>query len=277
MLDEALVDKIAARVLALLSGEPIDSSPRNVLMLFSGTSTGFVAGMEAIRRLSGSGHSLTVVLTPAASHIITEAQACQAGARDIIGPGEWANAPGLVKQSDLLLVPTLSMNLAARLALGLMDSLISTLVVGALLAGKAVVAIRDGADPNGSAGQVFGAAGESAPALRARLEGHLTTLASYGVELVSEGEFLVTLERRLITRVAPLAAARQAAARQSGTIGQASSEAVAHRNGTGTSFITAAELLSFQPGSVVRLAPGSRLTPQAWDTAARLNLKLQCE
>lgn len=274
MVDEALVDKIVARVMALLSGEPVDTSARNVLMLFSGASTGFVVGMEAIKRLSHSQHTLTVVMTPSAGHIITEAQVRQAGASEIIGPSDWANAPGLVRQSDVVLIPTMSMNLAARLALGLMDSLISTLVIGSLLAGKAVVAVRDGADPNGKAGLVFNAAAGAAPALRAKLDEHLTTLASYGIELVGEGEFLVTVERRLLTGgVRP--AVEKTAARPSFMITpQFFGEETYLLNGTKANFITEAELLSLQPGSVLRLTPGSRLTPQAQDTARRLNLKL---
>ena len=48
MVEQALIDRIVARVLALLSGDPVDASRRNVLMLFSGASTGFVVGMEAV-------------------------------------------------------------------------------------------------------------------------------------------------------------------------------------------------------------------------------------
>lgn len=42
-------------------------------------------------------------------------------------------------------------------------------------------------------------------------------------------------------------------------------------------FITETDLLTMQPGSVVRLAPGCRLTPLAQDTARRLNLQLSYE
>lgn len=278
MIDERFVDKIVARVLALLNGEPIDSSPRRVMMLFSGASTGFVVGTEAIRRLVDSGHNLTVLLTPSAVQIITEAKIRQAGATEIILPGTWVNAPGLVKQSELVLVPTLSMNLAARLALGLMDSLISTLVIGSLLAGKPVVAVQDGADPNGNAGLVFGAGGKAAPALRAKLAGHLNTLTSYGIELVNEEDFLMTVERRLLTGavVQPSNGSRKPQSGFGRSSGARAGETVPGGNGQ-TNFVTEAELLTCPPGSVLRLASGSRLTPLAHDTAKRLNLQLLFE
>jgi hypothetical protein len=256
MHDQALIDKIVARVLALLAGSEVNTSRRSVLLLFSGASTGYVVGMEAIRRLVNGGHALTVALSPAAFHIITPEHVRAAGAGQIILPGEWADAPGLVKQSDLVLIPTLSMNLAARLALGLMDSLVTTLALGALLAGKAVVAIRDGADPNGNAGLVFGAASGAAPRLRATLAGHLSTLSEYGLELVAEADFLLTLEQRLLAPAGATHAAALAAA--PGKAG----------------FVTAADLHALPVGETVRLAPGSRLTPQAQDVARRLNLRL---
>ena len=102
MVEQALIDRIVARVLALLNGDAVDTSPRNVLMLFSGASTGFVVGMEAIRRLTSADHDLTVVMTPAAYQIITPEQVKRAGAARIVGPGEWTDAPGLVKHTCLL-------------------------------------------------------------------------------------------------------------------------------------------------------------------------------
>lgn len=259
-MDEALIDKIVARVLALMSGEPVEVAPRHVLMLFSGASTGFVAGMEAIRRLGASAHTLTVVLSPSASQIVTEAQVRKAGAVAVIGPGQWCDAPGLVHEADLLLIPTLSMSVAGRLALGLMDSLVSTLTLGALLAGKPVLAIRDGAEPGGRGGEVFGAVAGAATALRATLEHHLATLESFGVELVREPEFLVAVERRLLTGA-------RFRSSNSPTLPVSASL-------ISSSFITESDLLSLPPGSTLRLPPGSRLTPQAQDTAARLHLIL---
>lgn len=259
--DDALIDKIVARVLALISGERVVIAPRHVLMLFSGASTGFVVGMEAIRRLSRSEHSLTVVLSPSAAQIITEAHVRKAGASAIIGPGQWADAPSLVREADLVLMPTLSMSTAARLALGLMDSLVATLALGALLAGKPVVAIRDGAEPGGRGGEIFGAVAGAAGPLHARLEANLAALASFGVELVREPDFLSTVERRLLG----------VGARSAAPLAPAPANVAAPH----AAFITESDLLGLAPGSTLRLAPGSRLTPQAQDTAVRLLLRLE--
>jgi hypothetical protein len=276
---EAVVDKIVARILALLNGEAIDTSARKVLMLFSGASTGFVVGLESIRRLTDSGHHLTVVLSPSAGYIIGQDRVRQAGAGTIIGGGEWVNAPGLVRETDLVLVPTLSMNLAAHLARGLMDSLLTTLILGARLAGKSVLAIKDGADPAGNAGLVFGASQGAAPALQARLIDNLNTLVAYGLELVPETGFLLAVERQLLRTTVDLPAAGQSEARLPPGPGRDPQLSMVgtRSGGANNHFVTEAELLTLQPGSVLRLSPASRLTPLAQDTARRLNLQLVFE
>ena len=184
--------------------------------------------------------------------------------------------PAWSSTTDLVLIPTMSMNLSARLALGLMDSLITTLALGSLLAGKTVVAIKDGADPNGNAGLVFGATETMAPVLRTTLAGHLTTLASYGIELVDERDFLFTVERRLLVK----AGAPQVI--QANWAGPQQSQKDLPATAVGpsrlkTTFVTTGDLQALPVGATLRLATGSRLTPQAHDAARRLNLQLVLE
>jgi len=254
--DEALIAQIVARVLAaLLNGEQVGPPSRQVLMLFSGATCGIETGLKAIGWLAQRGHNVTVVLSPAAATLTGEERVRAAGAQDIILPGVWADAPGLVRQADLVLLPTLSMNLASRLALGLLDTLVSTLVTGALLAGKPVIALRDGADPDGAGGRVFGANG-AAPALRARLRGNLKTLATYGMELVSQDEFLGVVERHLADPHKERPARAQPENKNKATV------------------ITQADLASIEPGGVFHAPAGSRLTPLARDTVTRLGIQI---
>ncbi len=269
-MDKTLVIEIVKQVIAELRAK---SPAQRVLVLFSGASTGFVAGMDCIKMMTTRGHQVTVVFTPSAVNIITPEQAQRAGATNIILPNMWIDAPGTAKNSDLVLVPTLSMNTASRLAMGLMDTLISTLVMGALLAGKPVIAIRDGADPNGNGGRVFGAKPGVANALKEKLVQHLETLVSFGIELVDEPDFLATVEARLLgfytqpntsiirspqTVAAPLPAV----------------SAVIPGAPGGTTFITHHDLLAFAPQTTIYVSPGARFTPLAQETVKQLKLNV---
>jgi hypothetical protein len=263
--EQAQIDKIVAKVVARLQERMFADLPRQqVLILFSGASTGYLAGMDLIRMLAQAGHGLTVFMTASAMHVIGEENVRKAGAQEIFGPDQWVPTPALIRAIDLVVVPTLSMNTAGRLALGLMDSLFSTLVLGALLADKPVIAVCDGADPYGKGGEVFSEQADSAPALRAHMAGNLSTLIDYGINLVPADKFVASVIREMRGDMAdPVAAV---------------APQVQYPGGNGRSkFLTVTDLNMVRPGSTLRLPVHSRLTPLAQDYARQQNLNLVFE
>lgn len=267
-MDDVIVDKVAARILARMAGRPIDTGRREVFVVFTGAVSGFAAGREAVGRLVRSAHTLTILMTPAAKHIFGEGPLRQVGATSIVDLQPWTDVSDFTRRADIVLVPTLTMNTAARLALGLMDSPATTLVLGALLAGKSVLAIRDGADPAGKRGEALGARPDGSPALWALLEDRLAALESFGIRLTSKNDFLFALEQLLITPpgLGP----------SGPSVAPASPAASSPRAADGLpSIVTAGDLLGLAPGTRVRLGRGSRLTPQAADLATRMGLKLE--
>lgn len=264
-MEQALIDEIVAKVVALVRAKMIAGVPKKrVLMLFSGASTGYVVGMDTIRMLTQANHDLTVFMTASAMHVVGEENVLQAGAKEIITPNQWVNTPGLVRDTDLVLVPTLSMNTAARLALGLMDSLFSTLVLGALLADKPVIAICDGADPYGNGGLIFSDNFDGSPALRAKMVENLSTLIDYGVHLVDEERFVPQVIRQM------LADTSQPPSRPT-------LPAVRISDNGRSAILTESDLFSYRPGTTVHIPAHTRLTPLAQDSAQKRNLTLVFE
>lgn len=264
-MEQALIEEVVAKVVALVRAKMIAGVPKKrVLMLFSGASTGYVVGMDTIRMLTQANHDLTVFMTASALHIVGEENVHQAGAKEIISPNQWVNTPGLVRETDLVLAPTLSMNTAARLALGLMDSLFSTLVLGALLANKPVIAICDGADPYGNGGLIFSDTFEGSPVLRAKMVDNLSTLIDYGVHLVDEESFVPQVIRQM--QAEPLQPP-----------GLASLPMVQLWENGRSPILTETDLFSYQPGTILHLPADTRLTPLAQDSAQKRNLTLVFE
>lgn len=259
-MNQAELVEIVNKVIAALRAA---APKKQVLVLFCGAGAGFVAGMDAIKSMIADGHEVTVVLSSSAQHILGEDKVRQSGATRIILADTWANAPGLVKEADLVLVPTLSMNTAAHLALGMMDSLLNTLILGALLAGKPVVAVRDSADPLLNGGKVFGAKPGTAVALKNKFSANLNVLAEYGIELVTEPDFWLAVQRHLLGLGPAVQMELPGAAVAPAPVGSLSG-----------AFITQTDLLGFPCGAVVQVAAGSKLTPLARDTATRLKLTL---
>ncbi|MFM8319853.1 MAG: flavoprotein [Chloroflexota bacterium] len=265
-MDQAQIDQLVQQVLDRLLQRMIAAAPRrSVLMLFSGAGTGYVVGMQAIQWLAQAGYPLTVVMTASARHVIGEDNVRKAGAQRLLAEGEWANSPKLVAETEVVLMPTLSMNTAAHLALGMMDSLIATLALGALLGGKPVLAVCDGANPYGPGGRVFGPSNDAAPLLRARLAENLATLASYGMQMVGNDAFLPGLARLLYLGSTPTAPAPAAAPHKP-----------VYSAGPVT-MLTHADMTAFPTGATVRLARGARLTPLAQEAVFRQELTLVYE
>ncbi len=121
-----------------------------------------------------------------------------------------------------------------------MDSLFSTLVLGALLADKPVIAMCDGADPYGNGGLIFSDDFDGSPALRAKMVNNLSTLIDYGVHLVDEERFVPQVIRVM----------------QAGTLQSPSQPALPmvrlSDNGR-SSILTESDLFSYQPGTTLHI------------------------
>jgi hypothetical protein len=270
-LDQELIDQIVKKAVDLILEKMIAAAPKQrVLALFAGAGSGYCVGMQSVQWLAKGGHPLTVVLTASARQIIGEDKLRQAGAVRLIGDQEWVNTPKLIREVDLVLVPTLSMNTAAHLAQGLLDSLVTTLVLGSLLAGKPVLAVCDGANPYGNGGRVFGASNDPAPKLRAKLADHLTTLMDFGMQLVPEETFLVNLANQLQGATPPVPPTPSLPAKP-GVNGSPLNAAA--RLGS-EMLLTATDLMGYPLGATVRLAAGAKLTPLAREVAERQLLNL---
>jgi hypothetical protein len=285
-MDQALIDQIVKKTVDRLLEKLIAAAPsQRVLMLFSGAGTGYVVGMQAIEWLAKGGHPLTVVMTASARHVIGEENVRKAGAAKLVGDDEWVNTPKLVREVDLVLLPTLSMNTAAHLALGLMDSLIATLTLGSLMAGKPVLAICDGANPYGNGGKVFADRDDTAPVLRAKMADNLTALMGYGIQLVQEDEFLFGVVRNLDS-ASPVSQPEQIPAQpKNGSSNNHRVAAVVPVHGTAANVFTTrpgqvltfGDMTAYPDGSTLHLAAGTRLTPLAQEAIFRQGIHVVYE
>lgn len=260
------IEEVVNRAVEAVFQRLIASAPRRkTLMVFTGAGSGYVAGRDAVRLIVEGGHSLKVIFSSAASILIGEENIRKAGAREIIRSDQWVWTPTLVQENDLILVPTLSMNTAAKLALGLMDSLANTIILGGLLAGKPVIAIADGADPYGDGGKVFGENYATAPLLRARYLENLSSLKALGIHLVKKEHFLSTVVSCLFDTNPKI---------ETNQPGSHPSTEMTKTSDLSSSWITAAELSGFRRGQTVQIPRGAHLTPLAREMARQLELNM---
>ncbi|WP_444453080.1 hypothetical protein ACTTAI_19040 [Rhodobacter capsulatus] len=165
-LDRILIDLLSDRIVAELTARR-----RRGLLVFAATDLGLEAALRSLATLAEAGWSF-------------EWTAEAALREDLASRLDWpeATAPVNLSRSALVLVPALSLTLAAKLALGLADDPLSNLLTEALDRGRRIVAARDGVCPAARDRLARGLV-PATEARRALMRDHLQALAAQGVEL----------------------------------------------------------------------------------------------
>ncbi|MDR3560363.1 MAG: flavoprotein [Negativicutes bacterium] len=259
MQQENLVDLITREVLRQLNrdgsgnlpGEPVPK----VLALFTGGTIGLEPGLAALAELRSHPAEVAAVLSAAAEKVIGAGRIRECLGEDIPLVTSQDPYPGkLLRTADVVVVPVLTQNSAAKLAHAFSDTLVTTLVLQALMLGKPVVMAVNAADPRD--GWRTGAGMGHAPAGLARaLQENLRKIEGYGVRLV-DVNLLAKESRRFFGReLTPQPTAAAATAKV---------------------LIDAAAVKAAQIGGSRRLSvpPKAIVTALAADTARELGIEL---
>jgi hypothetical protein len=256
---QAIVECLADRAI-----EKLRTSRKRALVLLTGSDLGLQGAMASLGALRDEGWTMRFVLSAGAQIVLTpeRMRGCDAGALLAAAfPAEAdTDVDALLGDCGLLLVPTLSMTTAAKVAGGIRDSLASRLVARALERGVAVVAASDGCCPDNPERAARGFM--VADAYKVRLRSNLEALQSYGIRLV---------------RAKNLAAAVHGAAATGSVTGNAVST-----EPTGAGVGVAGEKRIFSRGDAMRCRDGDLLrlggnvlvTPLAADELRSRNIRL---
>ncbi|MDU4961646.1 MAG: flavoprotein [Sporomusaceae bacterium] len=198
---EELVRRVCAEVALRLqavtapAAAAADAGPC-LLAVITGGSIGLEQGLEQLRRLQADGVRLTVVLSEAACRIAgAERVRTELGGGATVVIASDPYPAKALQQAQLVVVPVLTQNAAAKLAAPIADTMTSTLLMQALLQGKAVVAAVNAADPRDPCRKRLGM-DAATPALTQALQRNLKIIETYGVRLTPV-EQLAAQARRL--------------------------------------------------------------------------------
>lgn len=261
-------------------------TPRRALVVFTGGLLGFEDAICSLRRLAAHNVQLDYLQTPSAERILDQDLIRSLGMREV--------SKRMVEEHDLLIAPTLTSNIAAKVAHGVADCLASNLFSEFIMSNRLVVASRTAICPDGAAKQSWFP--QMPPAYADLLRGNLRALASYGVRLC-DSRFLcrtalAAWERRDQERHAPLVAALgtsvaglvaglagvvagspAAPALASGAAGKAAPGVVPCTRG----LISQQVIQQLPHGVELRIAAGARITALARDLAAARSIRITRE
>ncbi|GAA3512598.1 hypothetical protein GCM10022262_40720 [Georgenia daeguensis] len=222
---------------------------QNALVLFSGASLGFEAALGSLARLAPE-MGLDWIQTPAAEHILDQDA--------IAASGMTPANQSLVQAHDVLIVPTATVNLLAKVAHGVCDCLASNVMAEFIMSNKPVVVAVNAACPDSA--DKRGWFPDIPPGYRDLLRGNLERVRSFGVRLTS-AEQLDRAVRRQLTKTAALPGGD--ATQESPVI--RCTEPVVHE----------ALLRAVPPGTVLQLEPAALITPLARETAAARSIAFE--
>lgn len=190
--NEELVRRICAEVFQRLqSAQPPVSETaepcHKILAIITGGTIGLEQGLEELLTLQRLGGRLTVVLSEAARQVagLERIRSKLGSGVNVITPGDPYPKEEL-RNSELVVVPVLTQNSAAKFAATIADTITASLLMQALLMGKPVIAAVNAADPKDPCRQQI-KMNYASPALVQVLQGNLKKIETYGVHLVQVG------------------------------------------------------------------------------------------
>jgi hypothetical protein len=259
---------------------------RRALVMFTGGLLGFEDAVDELRALGAAGVELDYIQTPSAQRILDQDLIASLGMREVQNK--------YVEEHHMLIAPTLTSNIAAKVAHGIADCRASNLFSEFIMTNKPVVASRTAICPDGDAKQGwFPAMPEGYAAM---LRGNLSALASFGVRLAEARTLcrtaLAAWERAEEQRRAPLIAAlgdspaavlQQLGAPASPVETRAATVAAPATTSARTVVPCRQKLISQQiiarvpDGAELRIAPAAKITALAHELAAQRAISITRE
>lgn len=203
---EQLVKVVTAEVMRQIASLPqaqeltvVKSSVR-VLAIFTGGTIGLEQSLSEMKQLQVLGFEFSVVLSRAAEKVIgMDRIKAQLGSNISIIDSQSSQPGKLLREADLVFVPVLTQNTAAKLAHTIADTFVTTLIMQALMMGKPVIAAMNAADPQANL-RIQADMGKSSAGLLQSLHSNLDKLKVHGIKLVQVTS-LATESQKLLERL----------------------------------------------------------------------------
>jgi len=167
---------------------------KKATVLFTGALIGYGDAVASLRELKEDGWQLTAVLSKAAAEVITEERIQKDICPDVIYvEGAPVDGRKIVDENALVIIPTLTINTAAKVANCIYDNLITNMIYRAMTAGKPIVAAVDGCCPDNEVRKKLGF--KVTDAYKQRLRKNLEDLQAYGIILTVDQKLREKVDR----------------------------------------------------------------------------------
>ena len=158
---------------------------KKATVLFSGALIGYKDAVTSLNELKKDGWTLTAVLSKAAGEVITEERIKNDIDPDAIYvEGAPVNGRQIVDDSQFVIIPSLTINTAAKVANCISDNLLTNMISRAMATGKPIVAAIDGCCPDNKVREQLGF--KVTEAYKAKMRHNLEDMLAYGITLTTD-------------------------------------------------------------------------------------------
>ena len=193
IIEESIIDYIVEKVV-----EKIINRSKRGLILFTGATIGYSQSIESINKLKRDGWEFDVVMSKSAQEVITVDSVKKAiGVSNIITNENGSVIKELLQRNNVIVIPTLTINSAAKIANCISDTLVTNIVSKALMSGKPIVASINGCCPdNKERREIYG--DNLSDFHKKRLSNNLEILRSYNIKLSSSEKLYKNVNKILL-------------------------------------------------------------------------------
>ena len=273
MLENGLLDMLIQKIVDEVIRR-IKNQPKKAVVFFTGATIGFKESMDSLLKLQKDGWQLKVVLSDDGMKVLNPVAIQKELNLDVIyHSGNIKSQKELYGSADMFVIATMSVNTAAKLAIGITDTVLLSLINHGFMAGTPVVAAVNACDPDDPQRASLGM-GKSSPKYREMLNNNIGTLRDFGMKLVSGKDLYATCVGGTPTEANDLIVEKTAVPVEkepvvSLAIPVTNSECVIDKN-----VISRVDILKARGSNVVKIPSGSILTGYAAEAAKEFGLQI---
>ena len=190
LIQNALIEYIVNKVI-----EKLEQRQKTALVLFTGASIGFRQSIESLNKLQQNGWQFKVVISKAAEEVLTEDLIKKSlNIENVIKEDDKPDIKELLDQNNLIIIPSLTINTASKIANCISDTLITNIVSKAMMSGKKIIASLNACCiENEERKSIYG--DNVSLAYKNKLKNNLETIKSYEIELTTSENLFYKVEK----------------------------------------------------------------------------------
>lgn len=273
MLENGLLDVLIQKIVDEVVRR-INNQPKNAVVFFTGAKIGFQESMDSLLKLQKDGWQLKVVLSDDGMKVLDPDAIQKELNLDVIyHSGNIKNQKELYETANMLVIATMSVNTAAKLAVGITDTVLLSIVNHGFMAGIPVVAAKNACDPDDPQRAAIGM-GKSSPKYRQMLNNNIETLRDFGMKVVSGKDLYATCVGGTPTEANDLIVEKAAVPEKKEPVLNQTSLSNKGVCVIDKNVISRVDILKAQGSDVVKIPTGSILTGYAADAAKEFGLQI---